>query len=335
MPTSPHPYQARLRGVKQQLLLSLLIIAIVSACSSRAIERGTTPASSEASQASCRIVQHAMGETCIPLNPQRVVTLWKGTFCSTLALGIKPIGYTRSLDKSFPEYLQSKADGVESVGTYEQPSLEKILLLKPDLILSIKRFQFQDIYTQLSKIAPTVVIDVSAPPPPWQKHLEDVAKIFDKEQEKKQLIDEYWQRIEQLKQALGDRRHQIQVSIATSYPEIGGVYTYGKKFSTSVVLDDIGLKRPPAQRGDFWVMPNISYERLSEIDGDILFLCTRKNNAYEQALEKLQQSPLWQKLKVVQQNQVYIVDLDYWSAFDVLAMNAVIDDLFKYLVNTS
>ncbi|MEH2109211.1 iron-siderophore ABC transporter substrate-binding protein [Nostoc sp.] len=314
-------------------MLSLLIIAIASACNSAAIERGTTPAS-KASQASCRIVKHAMGETCIPHNPQRIVALWMGTFRSALALGIKPIATTQNLGEPFPEYLQGKADGVESVGTYNQPSLEKILLLKPDLILSMTRSHFQNIYTQLSNIAPTVVINVSAPPPTWQKHLEDVANIFDKQQQEKQVIENYWQRIEQLKQALGDRRHHLQVSFVSLYPGFGEIYTYGKKFSTSIVLNDIGLQRPPAQSGDFfWGTGKISYERLSEIDGDVLFLSMRREKAYEEALEKLQQSPLWQKLKVVQRNQVYLVDLDRWYAFDVLAMNAVIDDLFKYLVS--
>lgn len=321
-----------LRGVKQWLLLSLLIIAIASACSSTVVERVATPASAT-SVAPCRIVKHAMGETCIPQNPQRIVTLWMSTFRSTLALGIKPIATTQSLGEPLPKHLQGKADGVESVGTLTQPNLEKILLLKPDLILSMNRPYLKNIYTQLSYIAPTVVMDVSAPPPPWQKHLEDVANIFNKEQEEKQLIDEYWQRIEQLKQALGDRRHQVQVSFAT-VDENYGMHIYGKKHPAGTVLNDIGLQRPPSQRGDFFVKSNISQEDISAIDGDVLFLSQWGGESGKKVLEKLKQSPLWQKLKVVQQNRVYLVDYDHWYGFDILAMNAVIDDLFKYLVNT-
>jgi iron complex transport system substrate-binding protein len=283
----------------------------------------------------CQIVQHAMGETCIPQNPQRIVALWVGTFRSALALGIKPIASARSPGESLPEFLQGKVDGVEFVGSLGQPNLEKILLLKPDLILSITRSYLDEIYPQLSNIAPTVVMDLSSPPPPWQKHLEHAAKIFDKEQEEKQLVDRYWERIEQLKQALGDRRHQLQVSVAAFFPGSGTISIYGKKLPTGiVVLNDAGLQRPPAQSGDFGVMDNISYERLSEIDGDVLFLATRKEKASEEALEELQRSPLWQKLKAVQRNRVYLVDFERWHAFDILAMNAVIDDLFKYLVDT-
>ncbi|MFQ4142475.1 iron-siderophore ABC transporter substrate-binding protein [Chlorogloeopsis sp. ULAP02] len=323
-----------LRRFINLLLLGVLTFTLTSACS-RNINFNFSVTSPKQPKQDCRVVQHMMGKTCIPRNPQRVVTLWMGTFRSALALDIKPITTAWYAGDSFPEHLQGKTDGVENIGF--QPNLEKILLLKPDLILSTTRFK--NIYKQLSDIAPTVVLDNPSPPPPWQKHLEDVAQILNKEQESKQLIKDYWQRIEQLKQALGvgaaspkeNRRNQLQVSVAT-VDQTYGIYTYGTKHPTGKVLNDIGLQRPISQNGDFFTKDNISYENLSDIDGDVLFLSYRGGKAAKEALEKLQQNPLWQKLNVVQKNQVYLVDSDHWYAFDVLAMNAVINDLFKYLV---
>jgi iron complex transport system substrate-binding protein len=280
----------------------------------------------------CKIVQHMMGKTCIPRNSQRIVALWMGTFRSTLALGIKPIATVWSPSDPLPKHLQSNLNDAESVTILDwQPSLEKILLLKPDLILSNTRFQ--NIYKQLSYIAPTVVLNQPRPPLPWQKHLEDVAKILDKKQENKQLVNNYWHRIEYLKQALGDQRHQMQISVVTVSPPYG-IFTYGEKHPTGKVLNDLGLQRPAAQRGDFFTRSNISQEHLSEIDGDVIFISYGEGEAAKEALHKLQQEPLWRKLKAVQQNRVYLVDSDHWYAFDILAMNAVLDDLEKYLVNT-
>ncbi|MBN3892560.1 MAG: iron-siderophore ABC transporter substrate-binding protein [Nostoc sp. JL31] len=315
------------------LLLGVLTFTLALACSLN-INHSVT--SSKQPTENCRKVQYATGETCIPQNPQRIVTLWMGTFRTALALGIKPIASAWSPGESFPKHLGDKADGVENIGF--EPNLERLLLLKPDLILSNTRLQ--NIYTQLTNIAPTVALNHPSPPASWQKTLEDIAKILDKEQEGKQLIKDYWQRIEQLKQALGvdvaspkeNRRLQMQVSVAT-VDQTYGIFTYGSKHPTGRLLSDIGLQRPPGQSGDFFTRSNISYENLSEIDGDVLFLSYTKGDA-KKNLEKLQKSPLWQKLKVVQQNRVYFVDSDHWYAFDVLAINAVIDDLFKYLVNT-
>ncbi|NJK51601.1 MAG: iron-siderophore ABC transporter substrate-binding protein [Leptolyngbyaceae cyanobacterium SU_3_3] len=317
------------RWVKH-VLLALLAIAIASACHRTATERVATP-TSVISPSPCRTVQHKRGETCVPHNPQRVITLWIDTFSNTLALGIKPIATSQNLGEPLPKYLQNKVDSVESTGSFVQPSLEKILLLKPDLVLSMTRPYLEDVYTKLSNVIPTVVIDVPGVDKlSWQKHLEDVANILGREQEEKQLISAYWQRIEQLKQALGDRRHHLQVSIATIYPDF--INVYGKVLPVSAVLNDLELQRPLAQSQDSII--SLSQENLFDIDGDVLFLSYDGGETAKQSLEELQKSPLWQKLKVVQQNRVYIVDIHHWYAASILAMNAVLDDLEKYLINT-
>ncbi|NCJ05936.1 ABC transporter substrate-binding protein [Synechococcales cyanobacterium C] len=324
------------RGWWRWFLFSILTAMMVSACSSTVVENSKMLTAKPPSTP-CRVVQHAMGETCIPQNPQRVVTLGWGILGNALALGITPIASVSNAGVLFEEHLRDKADGVEFVGRSVEPNLEKILLLKPDLIIS--NIWLQAIYTQLTNIAPTVVIDLprGSIPFSWEKNLGNVAKILDKEQEGKQLINNYWQQIEKLKQALGDRRYQLQISVAQILSN--GIVYYGKTHPHCAVLNDIGLQRSPAQRGDFYQSGFISHEHLSDIDGDVLFLMidrikdSFRGQANEKALEKLQKNPLWKELKVVQQKQVYIVDFGVWNGFDVLAMNAVIDDLFKYLVN--
>jgi iron complex transport system substrate-binding protein len=312
------------------LLLGILVFTLLSACS-RNIADNSTGLNHRIED--CRVVQHAMGETCIPHNPQRVITLWISTFSSALALGIRPIAYAWVPGEPFPKHLQDKVneDEVQFLGSLDQPNLERILRLKPDLILS--NTQLQNIYRPLSEIAPTVVLDYSSPPPPWQKHLEDVAKLFDKEKESKQLVDEYWQRIDELKRTLGSRRQQISISVAR-FDSSYGIVVYGKEHPVSMILDDIGLQRPSAQNGDFFI-EGISKEHLLEMDSDVIFLSTFGGEATRNSLEKLKQEPLWQHLNAVQKKQVYLVDFSHWYAFDVLAMDSVIDDLLKYLVNTS
>ncbi|WP_260675923.1 iron-siderophore ABC transporter substrate-binding protein [[Scytonema hofmanni] UTEX B 1581] len=305
-----------------------MTFTFVSACSINIDQRVT---STKQPVEDCRVVQHAMGKTCIPRNPQRVVTLWIGTLANSLALGIKPIASVYIISEPLQEYLRGKVDGVKPVGSLTEPNLEKILLLKPDLILSNTRLQ--NIYKQLSYIAPTLVLSLPSPPSPWKQNLEDLAKVLDKEEANQQLINQYWRRIEKLKLALGDRLSFLQVSVAT-VSKNNTIYAYGEKHPVGNVLNDIGLQRPLAQRGDFYYINDISEERLSDIDGDVIFFLYRGGKDAKKALEKLQQKLLWRQLKAVQQNHVYLVDAAHWHGQDILAMNAVIDDLFKYLVNT-
>lgn len=68
------------------------------------------------------------------------------------------------------------------------------------------------------------------------------------------------------------------------------------------------------------------------IDGDIMFvLANRKED--KEAFEKILQKPLGKRLKAVQPGHVYFVDNLSWTGSNLLAADAVINDLYKYLVN--
>jgi iron complex transport system substrate-binding protein len=311
-------------------VFGILIFSLLSSCGQNVERQGTD---AQSATQDCRVVQHVMGETCIPKNPERIVTLWPTIFANTLALNIEPIAtdyYGNSFDEYLRDYLPDNGKKVEIVGGISSPSLEKILQLKPDLILANTRHE--GIYTQLSGIAPAVMLDFPTPPGPWKEHFMELARVLDKENKGEELLEQYWQRIEKLQQALGDRRHELQVSVANGSPEYV-VWTYDANHPVGMVLNDIGLQRPPAQRGSSFYR-NLSQEQLSMIDGDVLFFLTKNQDQERQEfLEEIRQNPLWQKLEVVQRNRVYFVDAGHWHGLDILAMNAVIDDLFEYLVD--
>ena len=52
----------------------------------------------------------------------------------------------------------------------------------------------------------------------------------------------------------------------------------------------------------------------------------------EDNFKRYQSSPLWKKLNVVKNNRVYTVDSGYWYFGNILAANAILDDLEKYLL---
>ena len=201
----------------------------------RNIDRGVT--NSKPSTEDCRVVKHMMGETCIPRNPQRLITLRPDHLANSLALGIEPIASAFVEGFPFPKDIQGKVDKIESVGDISRPNLESILRLKPDLIISNSRLK--GIYDQLSQIAHTVVLNIPFPPPSWKEQLTSLAQFLDKGDVSKKLIDDYQERIEQLKQALGSRRNQIEVSVANSSSEFG-IWAYGEKHFVGEVLSDIG-----------------------------------------------------------------------------------------------
>ena len=317
-------------------IVSNLTIVLISSC---AIESSDVTASSSnlSSAANCRIMKHAMGESCIPNNPQRLVTISDFTLYHAVVLGIKPVGSVfDNWRDEIPAYLsdrKQKIERVEKLGKVYQPNLEKILKLKPDLIISWGYEKAS--YPLLSQIAPTVMDTLeSSGNDGWKEHFNFVAKALDKENTAQQVWNRYHQRIEKLKVALGDRFKGKTISVLTVAHDFAN-HASSKNSFVGSILTDVGLKLAKAQnvygRGG-WIQFSLE-EFVDFFDGDLLFV-TITGDTDRKKLEELQNNPFWKKLKAVREEKVYVVDSLTWQGGNLLAANAVIDDLFKYLVNT-
>lgn len=320
-----------LRRLTYWICLGIVAFALVTGCHTS--NRTATPASSAQN---CRVVQHTAGETCVPLNPQRIVALDILSLSNIVALGIKPIAAATwsSIEGKidFPPHLANNIKGI-SLHSYAtaQPNLEKILQLKPDLIILPSDPSSQSIYQQLSHIAPTVLVPWAEISRDWKQHLIETAKIFDKTDVATQLLDSYDQRVEEVKQSLGVLHTSLQKqAFYASFAYVSDRLTLAAKNSFSgTILNDLGLLSPKSSDG--LALP-ISEESLPKIDSDVLFIGVYQESD-RSTLKRLQRKPLWSKIKAVQQNQVYTVDFQTWYGFDFLSAHAVLDDIEKYLVN--
>lgn len=273
-----------------------------------------------------RIVDHAMGQTRVPLDPQRVVVLDTGELDSALALGVTPVGaVTAFADGPFPTYLLDRTATIQRVGTISQPNLEAIAALNPDLILS-NTVRHEDIYDQLSAIAPTVMAESVGVA--WKDNLRLDAVALGRCQQAEELFDRYEQRLARFREVMGDRLEKTTVSVVRSMPDEVRIYMQDSFIGT--VLEDAGLPRPAPQNKDVF-MEEATLERIPDLDGDVMFV-TRFGED-DAAFERLRGSPLWGRLSVVRSGRVYEVPDGRWMlGIGMLAANEVVDDLFGYLV---
>lgn len=305
-----------------------LMILLLSACNAArdgANNQARTPATA-AQNTPCRIVEHGMGKTCVPLNPKRVVVLKE--LDNVLALGVKPVGAVTLDQGRFIDYLAQQAQGIENVGTYSQPNLEKILLLKPDLILG-NTWDGKDVYDKLARIAPTVFVDTNDNRL-WKTWFQKTAEALGKTPEADKLLQNYEQRVQRLKQAIGDRLPNTQISVVNFWQN--NVRIYMNQSFSGLILQEVGLPRPPAQNKDkLW--ERMSLELIPRMDGDVIFLLLGDHNT--STLTQFQQHPLWSQLKPVKENKVYEVDSYIWVAgWGMTAANLVLDDLTQHLVES-
>ncbi len=272
-------------------------------------------------------VKHAMGETEVPEKPERVVILTNEGTEALLSMGVKPVGAVQSwLGDPWYDHIADDMEGVEVVGTESDINLEAIAALNPDLIIGNKMRQ-EKFYDQLSDIAPTVFS--SELRGDWKINFKLYAKALNKKEEGKKVLAEFDQRIEDIKEKLGDKVN-MEVSVVRFLAGNSRIY-YKDSFS-GVILEQIGFKRPESQdKSDF--ADEVTKERIPDMEGDILFYFTYETGDDEatKTEEEWTSDPLWKNLDVVKEGNAHRVSDAIWNtAGGVKAANLTLDDIEKY-----
>ncbi|WKL03253.1 ABC transporter substrate-binding protein [Paenibacillus amylolyticus] len=140
----------------------LLIMAVfISGCTQKeTVEPGATETGNTAPQT--RTLSTMMGDVTVPLNPERVVVDWN--IGHVLAVGVTPVGVPSSL-LDYGVFLRDKLVDSADLGNHSEVSLEKMVELEPDLIITWDQEKFQT----YSKIAPTVVFLYPISMIPWKQ----------------------------------------------------------------------------------------------------------------------------------------------------------------------
>ncbi|MBG9617226.1 ABC transporter substrate-binding protein [Bacillus cereus] len=276
-------------------------------------------------------VEHAMGKTEVPANPKRVVILTNEGTEALLELGVKPVGAVKSWtgDPWYP-HIKDKMKDVKVVGDEGQVNVETIASLKPDLIIGNK-MRHEKVYEQLKAIAPTVFSETLRGE--WKDNFKFYAKALNKEKEGQKVVADYESRMKDLKGKLGDKVNQ-EISMVRFMPGDVRIY-HGDTFS-GVILKELGFKRPGDQNKDDFAERNVSKERISAMDGDVLFYFTfdKGNEKKGSELEKEYiNDPLFKNLNAVKNGKAYKVDDVIWNtAGGVMAANLLLDDIEKRFV---
>ena len=281
-------------------------------------------------QAGTRQVLDANGQShTVPDDPQRVVVLSELDLDSALTLGVQPVGTVNGRGQgTLPRYLLDKAGkGIQVVGDLDNPNLEKLIDLEPDLILTGQTKP--ELLTLLNEIAPTVVTGNWGEP--WKTVFNRSANVMNKETEAKAFLARYDARLAEARSKLAKHQGE-QVSIVRWNPK-GPSYMHGGTFASSVVTE-MGLARPAHQIGDKSPhSPALSLESLNLLDGDWLVVGTLSTSGDAvDAMKQAEQTPAFQQLGAIKGKRFGAVDGSLWtSTGGPQAALKVIDDVEQLL----
>ena len=303
--------------------LAVAIALILTACGGTAEPGKTTPSDDAAFP---RTVEHAMGQTEIPQQPERVVVLDTGELDTALSLGVTPVGaVTTAVSDGFLSYLAEDAADVEVVGTIAEPNLEAIAALRPDLILS-NRTRHEDLYDELSQIAPTVFAErVGAV---WKDNFLLDAEALGLEDDAAQLLEKYETAAAEVGRSIGD---PAGTAISALRFVDGTIRVYSPQSFIGTVLADIGLDQLELPVADVPTFTELSAEELTRADAEIV-LYSSFGPAEDSGEEAAVAGPLWSRLGAVQADRAFAVEDDvFFTGIGLTAATLMLEDLKEKL----
>ncbi|THF77086.1 iron-siderophore ABC transporter substrate-binding protein [Cohnella fermenti] len=251
-------------------------------------------------------------EAVLEKQPERIVSVFHAMYPDYLySLGIYPIGVASS------DALLSQWDAYESfvtehsvvdIGAPNDPNLEKILELKPDLILGYAGNAEQ--YESLSKIAPTILLDYASINQDWRFGVNEFAKILGKEDQASIVIDRTEQAVKDAAAKLADFRSKNEtVMFISAVDKTIWPYTVEQLQTIYSSESGLGLKAPEGYEKVTDRSTALALEALVEYNPDHLFLMTDYgDDATQQWLDGLKNDKVWSSISAVKNGNLYMTD---------------------------
>ena len=296
---------------KLLLPFMLIFVLLISACSSGSTESKND--SSKGNSGSKTITyQSEDGPVKVPANPKRVVVL--GSYAgNVMSLGVNIVGVD-SWSKMNPRF-EKKLKGVEEVS---DENLEKIIKLKPDLIIGLSTTKNVD---KLKKIAPTVTYTYDKVDYLTQ-HVE-IGKLLNKEKEAQSWVNDFKKRAAKagsdIKAKIGD---DTTVSVIENFDK--QLYVFGDNWGrgTEILYQEMKLKMPEkvkdmALKDGYYA---ISPEVLPEYAGD--YLIFSKNQDGDTSFEK---TDTYKNIPAVKNNHVFEANAKEFYFNDPITLDYQLD----------
>lgn len=274
-------------------------------------------------------VTHEMGTASFDTTPKNVVALdWILTE-TILSLGIEPKGVADT--DGYNQWVVEPALGsdVINVGSRQEPNLELLTDIKPDVILISKHMAAA--YEPLSKIAPVIVYSAytedKQPLESAKAMTLSLGKLFDKEQQALAVI-------EQTDALLAANGQKVMAAGKADKPLLFARFLNDKTLRihsqgslAQATIDIMGLKNDWHEQTNLWGFTTAGTEKLAEHQkANIMLFGPLK----KEELAQITQSPLWQAMEFARTDSVYVLPA-IWTFGGLIAAQRFSDHITEQL----
>lgn len=320
--------QLKRLNLSRWAVLAMVMMGAIVACQGNFLPARENTVSAPA--ANCPTIAHALGETKVCGQPQRIVVLGPYLLESLLALNVQPIGFADHIafhqgdytqpTEQIPYLGQRISQSVANVGIAYTPSIEAILKAQPDLILGLDSNNAKQ-YQILADIAPTLMLKWDEP----EKNLRIIAQVLNRSEQAEQLLKQSREQIALARQAFSSLVKTSPRLLLLSSAELQEIYIGTNTGLCSSLLTQLGFQLvvPPGfQLSQQTALVPITVEALPQLNHANLIVLLGNNfsgmnqfngtNTFEEhQLSKLKQAwaknPIAQALNASQTGQVYFI----------------------------
>ncbi|THF84543.1 ABC transporter substrate-binding protein [Cohnella fermenti] len=280
-----------------------------SASESPSASSAASPSAASAAEeaGATRTIGYLDKQYVVPADASRIVIVGAvEAMEDSIVLDVHPVGAI-TFSGVFPEMFQSITDGAESIGEKMEPDLEKVLELKPDVILGSSKFP-EETMKKLEKIATTIPYSHIATN--WEANLELLGELSGKQEQAAKAIEDYKADLAAAQAQLGEKLAGKKV-VALRIRG-GEVYVYPESvFFNPVLYGDLGLEVPTEVQAAK-AQESISIEKLAEMNPDYLFLqfLDSENADAPNALADLQNNPIIKNINAFKNGKAFVNVVD-------------------------
>ncbi|RNL86605.1 ABC transporter substrate-binding protein [Halostreptopolyspora alba] len=261
--------------------------------------------------ADTRTVTDATGtEVDVPAEPERVVTLHYAATQPVYDLGFMPVGQGAFDPGIVPEDIEDEVGSIPVVADAEEPKLEEIAQVEPDLILAPNIYD-EEVVTQLEDVAPVYTFTLrGGDRAEWTQRTEEVADALGVPERVEELQEEFRSRQQEIADTYTDVIEGTTVAVIGSYEE-NSFYVWGEENMTGTLLTPLGLTWSERENAIVEDEPEpeaaVSPEKIDSAvgDADVLFLDSNLRAEVNPFMRDLQETTLYKELPAVRNDRVF------------------------------
>ncbi|WKA58016.1 iron-siderophore ABC transporter substrate-binding protein [Planococcus shenhongbingii] len=322
---------------RKWMLLIVAVLLVLAACSS-AEDNATTE---EGAAGNPVTIAGTNGEVKLDAPAKKVVVLEWTYAEDLLAVGVQPAGMADIADYGNYVNIEPQLDEtVVDVGGRQEPNLEAIAAIEPDLIIGVS-FRHDAMLAELETIAPTVIFN----PYPEDENIDlyqemettfkEIAKAVDKTAEAEQVLADLEKEYDESASAIEAanlKTKDVILTLAYTGPQAPEIRVFTPNSMASIILERIGLNNvhQPDQfevfgSSTFNVEGLVKYE-----NANYLYTVPDEDNIYE---NQLKGNPVWENLAFVKEDRTYDLGADTWLYGGPLSAKTLMDQITTVMVN--